>query len=55
MADAGRHLLVAANPLFAYEIVEGARLMVKNRDKIAKCRNARPKADVVTCKITVSM
>ncbi len=53
-ADAGLHLLVAANPLAATEIVQGAQILFANREAIARCRSKGRQADkVLSCRITL--
>lgn len=54
LADAGRHLLVVANPLAATEIIQGAEVLFANREAIAKCRSKRRQADApLSCRITL--
>lgn len=54
IADAGRHMLVAAYPNAAAEILGGAEFMLDNRDAIAKCRGpARKNGGKVACKLKV--
>lgn len=54
LADAGVHLLVAANPLAATEIVQGAQILFANREAIARCRSKGRQADAtLSCRITL--
>tara|TARA_R110000868_G_scaffold89729_3_gene249623 strand:+ start:6063 stop:6746 length:684 start_codon:yes stop_codon:yes gene_type:complete len=54
IADAGLHLLVVANPLAATEIVQGAQILLANREAIARCRSKSRQGDAtLSCRITL--